>query len=189
MLTNTASTGSLRPAGSGSTFGGRSEAVHQAGARLERSKWRKLSIAPLPFLLTSSVIPAHKHEKKLPDMTKSYNRDAGSKKKKKKKKDRYWPKGGSLSAPAHQFQRLIKRYEGPRKVQEPIWQRHSLPKHRTGALSKEPKSPNGSFPSMLLSSFILCLASRLARKFQSTGMHADFEHVPLCRRSFGAPHG
>lgn len=188
MLTNTASTGSLRPAGSGSTFGGRSEAVHQAGARLERRKWRKLSIAPLPFLLTSSVIPAHKHEKKTPRYD-SRTTEMQVEKKEKEKKDRYWPKGGSLSAPAHQLQRLIKRYEGPRKVQEPIWQWHSLPKHRTGTFSKEPKSPNGSFPSMLLSSFILCLASRLARKFQSTGMRADFEHVPLCRRSFGAPHG
>lgn len=54
-----------------------------------------------------------------------------------------------------------------------------------GLFSKESKSASGSFPSMLLSSFILSVASRLVRKFQSAVMHGELEDVRLCAAALG----
>lgn len=52
-----------------------------------------------------------------------------------KKKDRDWPKGVCLSALPHQFQCFIKGMRGPQGLEANL-ATLSVPKHRTGALSK-----------------------------------------------------
>lgn len=47
-----------------------------------------------------------------------------------------------------------------------------------GLLSKEPKSPDGSF-TLYVTVIILSVASQLVRKFQSARMHAELEDVQL----------
>lgn len=111
LLTNTASTGSRRPRQDQPSAEARQfirRLLSQNTYRSGRIDANGVSLLLVPFLLSFSVIPTHKHKKR-----RKIHRSDKVRQQRCRKKDRNWPKGVSLSALPHQFQCFIKGTRGP----------------------------------------------------------------------------
>lgn len=172
-IVNQHSINRISAAGARSTFG-RSEAVYQTTAqpehiqeRAHRRKWR-LSIArALPTLFL-----CHSYAQTLKKKKKKIHRSDKVRQQRCREKRQKLAKGSEPVSSSSPVSVLHQRYEGPIRFRSQSGNAFS-PKTQNWGSFKRAK-PDGSFPSMLLSSFILSLvaASRLQsglglRKFQS----------------------